>query len=716
VPAIAAMADSYSLYVDGFLTVEAQNSPFGLLHNDVGGKLSVVNINGSHTAVGQGLTLPSGGVLTFSSDGSFFYNPPAATTLIDSFTYTITDGRDFESANVTVTVLDPPEVTGIEYLPNGQGTTGDLSNDNPDGNAGTPNFMGGYRFFPDAETYATRNTARNIVRIRATGPANTDFHFRAFDVDDPSANVVIDPNGGDGKDNLGSVGGQDQNVPVAAEANAGYRGRLRPVGGNFAAEAAVITVQSNAQGIAEVELATSFNPGDNFRVVASVNAQRVQNLNDTTDVPTTGVVGNNFTGQATGQLSIWRRFHIESDSMLNIQFGMSQNGAIAGVVPNNIFNQALVLSSAVVTLNFQINVPDGYRGGNVRDVNGNQYPIISHSTANPSVVVVRVPAGLPAPALGNVKLTQGDFQFGNVTAASQLPGDAYVLATDLTITTGNEYAGGILRVGGVNYPILYNTSGQNAEVTIQSFAQPAVGAVEIYQDDFTADGNDGPVSRIYTPDIANFYDFQQVSTVRSNNRYADAYLQPEYNALAAFNSDNVTPVSHFPDLGDEYAAIADPYRGTSPGNAARPADYETALFWSVYVLAGYEEMYRFDYDGEDAQSQQEGGVLGGTDARVANQIEGEVSVVFTETIRDVATSAGATLTEVVARARTVVHEIGHQFGLSRGAPGNPHSDAPDFAANIMSSRTGEVPADLFYFLGADIVYLRKRIQSPGLPV
>jgi hypothetical protein len=70
---------------------------------------------------------------------------------------------------------------------------------------------------------------------------------------------------------------------------------------------------------AEAELAVTFSAGDNFRVVASFNEAEVAALkNDaaTTDVPTTGdVTAAGFTGKASPQLSVWRRLHVEKDSM-----------------------------------------------------------------------------------------------------------------------------------------------------------------------------------------------------------------------------------------------------------------------------------------------------------------------------------------------------------------------------------------------------------------
>src|SRR5262249_10178369 len=134
-------------------------------------------------------------------------------------TYTITVAGDPNGSNYLNVVLDTfsqpdadtkypswgtisftdglPGIQSVTFLPTGQGTTGDLSNDNPNGQGGTPAFGGGYRFFPDAASYATRSQSRNIVRVRATvtdGAAGVPVYFRSFDVDDPSTDRTIDPN------------------------------------------------------------------------------------------------------------------------------------------------------------------------------------------------------------------------------------------------------------------------------------------------------------------------------------------------------------------------------------------------------------------------------------------------------------------------------------------------------------------------------------------
>jgi hypothetical protein len=217
------------------------------------------------------------------------------------------------------------QVQSLDFV-TGEGTLGDLSEDNP------PGFQGGYRFFPDAANAQTNKVERNIVRVRAVlaqAAVNVPVYFRSFDVDDPSTDAVIDSNGARGLDNRDDdLGKQPKN---------GYSGRLRSVHGKFAGDGEIVTVRTviddvTGQAIAEVELATSFQPGDNFRVVASTSLLFVAALDSALGVPTSGPVPN-FHGVATQQLSVWRRLHLEVDSMGRVA-GNIVSGKIVAVDPD----------------------------------------------------------------------------------------------------------------------------------------------------------------------------------------------------------------------------------------------------------------------------------------------------------------------------------------------------------------------------------------------
>ena len=220
-------------------------------------------------------------------------------------------------------------------LETGTNPNGTADNNSQNSAITIPQFKGGDRFFPDA-LVGNINVGRNIVRVRTevTGvPEGTPVYFRAFDVDDPSSDLIIDPNDAkvedSGGDNRGRIGtGTALHNPVASislnvNTKNGYNGRLRSV--NFVnnketagewkvdgevVEALVKKIQINGADhfVAEVDLLTTFAPGDNFRVVASLNDGGLKNA-DPGKLKTDG----DFPG-VTPQLAIWRHLHVEDDA------------------------------------------------------------------------------------------------------------------------------------------------------------------------------------------------------------------------------------------------------------------------------------------------------------------------------------------------------------------------------------------------------------------
>ena len=156
-----------------------------------------------------------------------------------------------------------------------------------------PNAGGGQRIFPDKQT-ADDTVNRRRVRVRATlsSPApGVPIFFRTFDVDDPSSDAVpVDPNAADGNDNRG--------MPQAGTLS-------------------VASAQTDASGAAQVELTVTMQPGDNFRVAAVCNSTALGGVVvNGTDLKDSS--GNTLPTQrvnVTDMLTVWRRVHVEMDSM-----------------------------------------------------------------------------------------------------------------------------------------------------------------------------------------------------------------------------------------------------------------------------------------------------------------------------------------------------------------------------------------------------------------
>jgi hypothetical protein len=146
----------------------------------------------------------------------------------------------------------------------------------------------------------------------------------------------------------------------------------------------------------------------------------------------------------------------------------------------------------------------------------------------------------------------------------------------------------------------------------------------------------------------------------------------------------------------------------------RGANDETDIFWVIYISTAYEYRSAFDNDpdGETASSL---GITpsGGSDPRIHQ----ELSVVFTETARDIAASnnpLGLSYAEFLAR--TTVHEVGHQFNLVDPTLMIPNS-TPTHRGNGMNIMdmfpASRVPAENYFFHPREISDLRTRWHSPG---
>jgi hypothetical protein len=548
-----------------------------------------------------------------------------------------------------------------------------------------------------------------------------------------------------------------------------------------------VAVNTDGQGKAEVELATSFNPGDNFRVVASCNQQEVQNLNDTTNVPTSGPIAN-FTGKATDQLSVWRRVHIERDRMKAIPWGSKLTGNITDVT-----NPDATTKESIVTTNQTIPVGDveKYVGATLYDNRGVPNVIMSVTPGENARLTVYVHQFKPEN--GAFTIYQGDAVEGKITSVEDIGNGLFKVVVAPGVQAGpDQFRGGLLRVGGRNYHVIGNAVG-TSDVEIQVIASQAPGAVNdpmiLYDDDYSVNGDrlgswvratlmastapdaNGEVElTISRSDIANarfvggkvlyygngkvydfvsitndklrikasarltgtqnldiwvainnneptvltdptrddnLYDMLQASTTRANNRYADAYLEPVLTSLSTYSQIEVTPANHVVQRTDRgLDAVFDKFRGPDP----RPTDppYKTDLFWSVYVSTAFEPHFLNSNDGVRAG---EGTTLG------TSHFGNTLSAVFLETIRDATASAyalnqGPRISEAVQRARTTVHEIGHQFDIAANVRPEDREHRND-RANIMHETTSEVPDASFYLHRDDIVALRKRVASPG---
>ena len=185
---------------------------------------------------------------------------------------------------------------------------------------------GGLRIFPGKQSPndASSDLRRQVDLVATVEPPlpRVPVYFRVYDVDDPF-NQLHGPNGG-----LNTI----QNVDVV-DPNDGSAG---PTGGDNRGTAGVTvgnyTELTNQYGQARLNMWVSMQPGDNFRVVATLRqdalSQSTQADADALSVTKKWHRNGNFSGWHKGaywsqMLTVWRKLHVETDSMVRPTFAQN---------------------------------------------------------------------------------------------------------------------------------------------------------------------------------------------------------------------------------------------------------------------------------------------------------------------------------------------------------------------------------------------------------
>lgn len=177
------------------------------------------------------------------------------------------------------------------------------------------------RIFPD-RLNPNDTVNHKKVRVRASvGRPNVRVYFKNFDVDDPTDDETIDDNGIDGNDNR--------------EGRTIIYGQPNPYPPSAAGTLSATSVLTDANGEAVVYFTVTKQPGDNFLVASSTDETYLNSIS----VNGTGLKDsiNNVLptnkGKRTELLTVWRKLHVEIDSM-----GQIGNNLINGYIGRSIIN------------------------------------------------------------------------------------------------------------------------------------------------------------------------------------------------------------------------------------------------------------------------------------------------------------------------------------------------------------------------------------------
>jgi hypothetical protein len=268
-----------------------------------------------------------------------------------------------------------------------------------------PHLNGGARIFPDKQSPADA-VARDIVDVVATvsptPPAGTIVYFQSYDVDDPNGFVPGQPieQQIDANDSATASQGSDNRGQIP-----GNRGTFFPPTINYRASA-----PTDANGVATAQFQVTRQPGDNFRVAASLSGAELDTIDDNSVPPNSSQIPT-FDGAITDMLTVWRRLWVERDVMT----GVTANPitvTIIGVTPNVAqagtggANDILALSDELIESD------DEFEGGVLTipsfGVNGKYLPIYLNRGSTVNVPANSFTAGERTALAGGVTATLVD--------------------------------------------------------------------------------------------------------------------------------------------------------------------------------------------------------------------------------------------------------------------------------------------------------------------
>jgi hypothetical protein len=386
------------------------------------------------------------------------------------------------------------------------------------------NCSDGKRIFPDKISPSDNMVNRKLVKVKAviSSPA-TDItkptvSFKAFDVDDPSSDSIIDPNGNSGNDNRPSgLPGTLSDDPAQA--------------GSFSSITIPVPI-----GTSEVSayLTVTMQPGNNVRIAASTNFDDIIGVT----IDGTGLKdaqGNSLPTikiKRTELLTTWRKLHIEVDSM-----GAVTGNKVEGTFPANkkIGNgtKTLDLSPSPSSLE-----PNRFENGRIK-IGNKFYPIIaSNPTANPPVNANTVNTVTIFNNQGTFSITAGDM-FTLYDDDDMNNNDGTNLDGDTLPSPGEDVPmPDICLMQGENMPSWSNCAvqGNGDNPATNVFASAYIRPIYDIGDNNNSVSFVGNVSADTGAAVRNLFDFDQIST-ETDTEFWTAYLLGGYQHTIAEDED-----------------------------------------------------------------------------------------------------------------------------------------------------------------------------------
>ena len=335
-------------------------------------------------------------------------------------------------------------------------------------------------------------------------------------------------------------------------------------------------------------------------------------------------------------LTVWRRLHVEVDSMAAVTnnfvtnniTGISGSATAATNLTLGInLNSGLTPADASPNLSTSTNL-GRFENGTIVIGTGSAATTNSGITGNGDNFV-RNAAGFSLPA--SIVYAGATNGVGNVVALS---GGVFTITSNLGT---NKYVGGTFRTVGVNFTITTNTA---TTVTVSGTAQIP----------FQLHDDDDDTLLPHLPDTGLMV-----------QKFNPAYVAPIVDGGGDANNDKQTISFNANVDATSHTALDAEFNktGAFESEVNRASD-----FWVAYILTAYQAQPTQDYDPDGSSEWGPHGVNGGGSSYRRG------ALFFPESLRDYARQRGHSGAEqTTLEMRSVVHEIGHQFGLQDNTGG-----------------------------------------------
>ncbi len=559
------------------------------------------------------------------------------------------------------------------------------------------------------ETTRARKTVFLDIELTVPPVEEVTLFARSFDVDDPTeedeaptrcrGQLFVDPNDRGGSDFY-------EGTNIRYTRNMDNRGSVQGGGrwGRLDGEVdriAPVTFSPSTKK-ARIEFEVSLHPGDNYRTVVNGDRQFLRDLRNLDEEDREHVVDDRIAGTdpvrrairemdhyASNMLTVWRLLHVESDTMKPVPPDENYVEGRVVAVRGGEAKRRVFLSVDLEAIGDGDKSPNLDRGGQGRFEKG-------------SIQIGKLVDGNRGLRVeGNGRSFVELHDRSEISAQVRPPSGSGLSPLSATVVAleGNEF---VLKVKGTSKLV---TGYVNGSLNIRGWSMEIArvdppGTVGVKR-------NTLPF-RLRDDDQLEFPNPLPTSAL---DAFHDAFvLVVEDGGGSLSNNTRDLPFQlHVKATEADAVAVWKTERGS--------AGLESSIFWVVYLCGAYQpDTYwpsptkPLGDDDPDSEPSIDAVTAPFRTSHAALAAGGDGSLIYREVARETQSKKKGT------EALTIVHEIGHQFGLGHGGP-DPSDPTKGFVCEYpdvgLMHDIGEAPSHRDKFRGRAINLIRSRDSSPG---